>query len=102
MRNINKMFVAFAIFATQQVFAENQMMQNHADDKPCAVIAKACAAAGFVKRQSETKGIWHNCMEPIILGQSVANVQVDPAVVKTCRMNKIKEMERQLEQLKKV
>lgn len=99
MRTIYKMFLILAIFAMQSVFADD-MMQN--DGKSCGVIAKACSSAGFVSRRSETKGIWGNCMKPILLAQSVANVQVDPAVVKNCRMHKIKELQMQLEQFKKV
>ncbi|GEM_PF-2490498 len=102
MRTIYKMFVIFAMLATQQVFADDAVQNEPARDKSCIVIAKACSSAGFVGRRSETKGIWHNCMEPTLLGQTVAGVKVDPADVKTCRMHKIKELQMQLEQFKNV
>lgn len=102
MRIIYKMFVIFAMFATQQVFADDAVQNEPAPDKACIVIAKACSSAGFVSRRSETKGIWHNCMEPTLLGQTVSGVKVDPSVVKTCRVHKIKELQMQLEKFKQV
>lgn len=102
MRTIYKMFVFLAMFTTQQVFADDAVQNEPVPDKSCIVIAKACSSAGFVSRKSETKGIWHNCMEPTLLGQTVSGVKVDPADVKTCRMHKIKELQMQLEKFKKV
>lgn len=88
-----------AILTTQQVFADDAGMPS--DGKPCSVIAHACLAAGFVKGESETKGIWRDCMKPVILGKSVSGVSVNPAVAKACRVDKIKELKRELEELQK-
>ncbi len=102
MRTIHKVLVLFVILTTQHVFADDAMLNEVTSDKPCAAIAKACSAAGFVRERSKTKGIWRNCMEPTLLGKTVSGVKVDPAVVKSCRMQKIKKLQMQLEQFKQV
>jgi hypothetical protein len=103
MRNIYKVFVLAALLTTQYAFADDTMPPpDDAKDKPCLIIAKACSEAGFVRERSETKGIWRNCMEPVLLGQTVAGVKVDPAAVKTCRSHKIDEMQMQLKKFKQV
>lgn len=102
MRTISKMLIVFTMLLTQQVFADDAAPNKDAGSKPCIVIAKACSTAGYVSRRSETKGIWRNCMQPILLGQPVSNVKVDPATVKACRTDKIKELKTQLEQFQQV
>jgi len=94
MRNICKVMVILAVFCTQQAFAHN--------DKSCMKVAKACLDGGFTARQSMTKGMWGNCMKPILLGQMVSGVKVEPAVVKACREHKIEEMQKDLNQFKEV
>ncbi len=98
MRYLHHIVVIMAVLATQQAFAFGKFP----NDRSCGLIAKACLKAGFVEQKSETKGIWRNCMEPVLLGQSVSGVTVDAAVVKSCRAHKVKELQRQLEQLQNV
>ena len=89
MRIVHIIFVLMAMFATQQVFAES---------KSCETIANSCLDAGFIKSESTDKGIWNDCMKPIILGKTVSGVTVDSAVVKSCRAQKIAELKIQLEE----
>ena len=98
MRTVRSLLMIAAMILTQQVFADAMMP----DDVACGVIAKACLDAGYVKTESATKGIWHDCMKPIILGKKVSSVTVDKNVVKTCRMNKIKSMKAELVELQSV
>lgn len=98
---MRKILMLIAILATQQVFADVSGMMGD-EDKPCMTIAKACLSAGFVETRSTDKGIWHDCMKPIILGKTVSGVTVDPAVVKTCRAHKIEKMKMELKELEKV
>ena len=91
------------ILSTQQVFADDvaDMSADSSGSKPCAVIAHACSAAGFVRTETSGKKFWQDCMKPIILGQTVSGVTVDPAAVKACRVNKIKELKSELKEMQK-
>jgi len=94
MRNTRTILAIIAIVTTQQIFADNVsgMPADSSGDKSCSTIANACLAAGFVKTESTTKAIWHDCMKPLILGQTVSGVTVDSSVAKSCRVHKIKEL----------
>lgn len=92
MYKLRIIFVFVAMILTQNIYA---------DDKSCGEIANACLAAGFVKGESDTKGIWHDCMKPVILGKSVAGVSVNSSIVKSCRMHKIAELKVELNELQK-
>jgi len=54
--------------------------------QPCKEIEQACTSAGFVKGEAkEGKGLFKNCLQPILKGQAVEGVTVDPAVVSACK-----------------
>lgn len=100
MRKVHIIMVLMAAFATQQAFADT-MSADSSDDKACTTIADACLSAGYVKTESANKGIWRDCMKPIILGQAIPGVKVDSSVVKSCRANKIKELKMELKEFQK-
>ena len=53
---------------------------------PCRKIETACSAAGFIKRHhKEGKGLWKDCMEPIMEGKTVEGVTVDAADIQGCK-----------------
>lgn len=55
-------------------------------DHPCKKIEAACGAAGFVKGEwKEGKGLFKNCMQPIMAGQTVAGVSVAASEVQACQ-----------------
>jgi hypothetical protein len=85
-----------SLFLAQSVFAQDM----DSDSKPCATIAKACLDAGYL-RDSQDKKFWQDCMKPIVLGQTVANVTVDADTVKMCRADKIAKMKKELAELQK-
>ena len=62
---------------------------------PCAQIIAACKAAGFVKGEwKEGKGLYKDCLDPILAGKSVEGVSIDPSVAQACnqvRANRRKE-----------
>lgn len=93
MRKIHALAVIVALFASQNVLA--------GDSKACSSIADACLAAGFVKTDSADKGVWKDCMKPIILGKTVEGVSIDASVAKTCRTDKIKDMKAELKEFQK-
>lgn len=58
---------------------------------PCDQIKQACTSAGFVvKEAKEGKGLWRDCVNPIIQGTTakksvIALPSVDPSVVAACK-----------------
>ena len=54
---------------------------------PCKQIIQACEQAGFEKGEHKTdgKGLYKDCMTPVLAGQTVTGVTVDPAVVSSCQ-----------------
>lgn len=67
----------------------------------CTPIVKACEAGGF-EGTSEYKKFWKDCMEPILLGEKVKNVNVSDEQAKTCREKKINELQDDLKKLQAV
>ncbi len=56
---------------------------------PCKALEDACKSAGFVKGGAKTgKGLWKNCMEPLMSGQAVTGVSADSATVQACKAKK--------------
>ena len=52
----------------------------------CHAIEQACKAAGFVRSGTKDgKGLFMNCLKPIMAGQSVNGVTVNPADVQACQ-----------------
>ena len=74
--------------ATAPAAGSSAAAPNHPDGQkhPCAAVEKACKAAGFVRGGYKTgKGLFKNCMQPIISGQSVSGVTVNPAEIQACK-----------------
>lgn len=90
--------IAAVVFA-QPVFAFDFA---GSDDKACATIVKACLDGGYKRSENDDKRFWQDCMKPILLDKTVANVSVDAKDVKACRAAKIKKLSKQLDELKKV
>lgn len=67
--------------------------------KACDTVAKACLKAGYVRAESNTKGIWDNCMKPLMLGQPVKGVNIDATTTETCRTDHIAELKKELNDL---
>lgn len=93
------LIIVAAAFSTQTIFANYQDASN---SHPCKMIAQACLAGGFVRSGAANKKFWHDCMKPILMGQTVQGVTVDPATVKNCRVNKIDHLKKELKALQKV
>lgn len=91
--------VLAALFIVQPVFANDEM---NADSKSCEMIAKSCLHAGYKQHKAKRKQFWRDCMEPILLGQAVKNVTISADDAKTCRTDKIAELESELTKLKAV
>lgn len=100
MRKIRIVLVLAAIFSVQAGFAQDPAMSSHS--KACGAIAKACSNAGYNRTANPGKMFWQDCMKPILLGKTVQGVSLDAATVKTCRMNKIEELKKELREFQKV
>ena len=67
-----------------------------AEEGPCKQIKDACTTAGFIKGEAkEGKGLWKDCVDPIMQGTTAAKSvlplpKVDPAVVAACKAKKPK------------
>jgi hypothetical protein len=59
---------------------------NGGAEHPCKAIEQACSSAGFVKGEAaQGKGLFKDCMQPILQGQAVNGVSVNPTEVSACK-----------------
>jgi hypothetical protein len=63
---------------------------------PCKQIMQACTQAGYEKgmHKKDGKGLYKDCLDPILAGTPVAGVTVDPAVVTSCQQNRAKHQQK--------
>lgn len=105
MRKIKTILLLSAIICAQQVMADDTMMTSATDDSannPCVTIVKSCLAAGFSRTTTPGKQFWHDCMKPVLLGQTVSTVTVDPTMVQACRAYKIEKLKSELQDFQNV
>ncbi len=68
---------------------------------PCKSIQAACEAAGFARgRHEEGKGLFLDCMKPLLAGQSVPGVTVSSAQIDACKAVKAERRARREERQK--
>lgn len=63
-----------------------------ADDNPtaCEQIQRQCGEAGFTRNLPQGKDLDTKCFQPIMKGQDVAGVKVDPDLVEKCKEEQTK------------
>lgn len=72
-----------ASFFSVTVFATESM--------PCKEIRSACVAGGFAKGEHKSgKGLYKDCLQKILAGESVPGVTVSPDQVSACKAKKEK------------
>lgn len=96
MRIIKLALILITIFSAPSIFAD--MVP---DSKACDAIAKSCAEAGFTHANTKDKRLWHDCMKPLLLGKTVAGINIDADTVKTCRADKIVNLRKEIKELKR-
>ena len=74
--------VILAAIVSVPVSAPNQA---RADDTPCGQIQTACGEAGFTRDVPGGKDLMTKCFNPILQGQTITGVKVDPDTVKKCK-----------------
>ncbi len=60
------------------------------DVHPCEKVKEACEAAGYTKggHKKDKKGLFADCMKPLMDGKSVNGVTADAAQVSACKEKK--------------
>ena len=53
--------------------------------QPCKTIVEACLAVGAIQPGVPKKVMLEKCVKPIISGQNIEGVNVDPSVIKACK-----------------
>ncbi len=60
-----------------------------AKNHPCQKVKAACEAAGFKQGgHAEQKGLWKDCVDPVMEGKSVAGVTVSADDISACKIKK--------------
>lgn len=68
-----------------------QEPKNH----PCEKIKTACESAGFIKGDhKDKKGLYIDCMKPVLEGQSVTGVTITSEDVSACKEKRAKHKEK--------
>jgi hypothetical protein len=82
---VKNFITALAFLGSISAFA-----QGGESMKPCNQIRSACEAAGFIKGgHKEKKGLFKDCLDPILEGQSVVGVSIGADVVTACKEKKL-------------
>lgn len=89
------LILALTLFVSQGVFAHGDKI------KECKMIAKACKSAGY-NREKNGMNFWMDCMKPVLMGKSIAKVNVGADDVKKCRDAKIEKMKNELNELEAI
>lgn len=77
--------------------------QNERFSPECKNIAKACKSAGFgFGKRFQGKGFWFDCMKPVLMNQTVNNVNVDPNDITACRHYKVTKLQNELNELQQI
>jgi len=88
MKNESKLTLLSALVLASSLVA----FSAGASDKPCKEIHAACEAGGFTKggHKKDNKGLFKDCLQKILAGETVAGVTVTPEQVAGCKAKKEK------------
>lgn len=81
---MNKLLVLSFTLASVLSFS---LHAEEAKSHPCQDIKKACESAGFVKgdHKKNGKGLYIDCMQKVMAGESVAGVTVSAEQISSCK-----------------
>ncbi|HXU71770.1 MAG TPA: hypothetical protein VN947_20695 [Polyangia bacterium] len=81
------LLAAFMLLLASSAVAEN----DEPLPRPCQTIATACEAAGYHRGgHKEGKGLWKDCVAPILDGRAIPGVTPNPDDVKACQARRPK------------
>lgn len=88
MKMFGALIVTFALSFTLGLVA-NPEHDHENPNHPCKEIAEACKAAGFHPGEHKSgKGLWKDCVKPVMAGTAVEGVKVTQAQIDACRAKK--------------
>ena len=96
--NNNAMQAATPMDATAQSMPAAPASTADADKTSCKTIATACLNGGYSHKGGPGKSFWKDCMHPILLGKTVASINVDATDVQACKQIKISKMQKELQE----
>ncbi len=78
------LFLGVSAWATPDLMKKADSMKN--TDRPCQLVKAACESAGFVKGgHKDGKGLWKDCLGPLMDGKSVNGVSLGADQVNACK-----------------
>ena len=88
---VSMLLVSAAAFAQGPAAAAGSYASGNGAH-PCKKIEAACEAAGFARgaHKNGSKGLFMDCIKPLMAGQPVAGVTVDASDVQACQARKAK------------
>jgi hypothetical protein len=75
------LILSFSTLLRSKALAEEK---EKVEEGPCRKVMDACKAADFGKTDSK-KSLFKDCMKPIMAGQKVTGVTVDPQALTACK-----------------
>lgn len=84
------LLVGLLAVAAPHAFAESE--DSAIKNGPCKPLWDACEAGGYKLGAHKTngKGLWVDCLDPLLAGKSVEGVTADASVVPACKEAKTK------------
>jgi hypothetical protein len=84
------------IGVSSEAYAQVKKKPAVAEVNPCTTVKKACEAAGFKRggyepRKNLRKGLYRDCIRPLLDGEVVKGVRVDSRVIAACKARKKKD-----------
>lgn len=77
---MKNLVMALVVLGSVSAFA------NEGKNHPCKEVKAACEAAGFKKGDHKNnKGLWKDCIDPVMEGKSVAGVTIGSDVIAACK-----------------
>jgi hypothetical protein len=83
------LLLTLIVLGSGSSFAQSTGTAPAGKTHPCQQVKSACESAGFVKGDhKDKKGLYKDCMQPLMAGQSVAGVSVGADVISACKAKK--------------
>ena len=85
----NKFSYSILLVAAITALGSNVRAEEEGKNHPCKAVHEACEAAGFKKGDhKDKKGLYLDCVNPLLKGESVQGVTVQPDAVAACKAMK--------------
>ena len=86
---MKKLFGLALLAVISQPIAAQPADAASSDKHPCETLKKSCESAGFIKGGHKTKkGLYKDCMQPLMAGQAVEGVTAPADAVAACKAKK--------------